>query len=255
MGGHQIQQSESVTKTRRAVDRIFSSQDNRACLKRTAPKWVGVFSKYDETNSFFKDYYSSIGDKEACRTSCFLMKTKKERHTYERPEGAITLLQNEPYRLSEHLKNLKKQQDIIRFESTLPIRRVKDAYTNKLSAQIGIGSQIPTSGAALRRVHNGESWALNNTDRQLHIDGVPEMSRIMQGEYYMELSTRPHVPKKTNYIAINKARLRAISASSAQGRVSSVPSLLKEPNSKLVSKQGAKNTKNETKSATAEVPE
>ncbi|KAG5490509.1 hypothetical protein JKF63_00629 [Porcisia hertigi] len=146
--------------------------------------------------------------------SCFLLGVQKARHAHgiEAMPADSALTRYEANKAQ--WKAYHHQQAILRYERTLPRRRVVDPYVHLTGAQVSVSLAVPNAYTADRLVErNGGRWILDNSHRQQLYKGAPVMTRIMQGEFYHQGAERraAGVPRY-DLLAKNRRDVRVTSA-------------------------------------------
>ncbi|CAG9577776.1 conserved hypothetical protein [Leishmania major strain Friedlin] len=130
-------------------------------------------------------------DMNGASRSCFLFEVQKAQHA----RGIDTSLADAALTPCEarkaQLRAYHHQQAVLRYERTIPRRRVVDPYVHLTGAQADVCLVAPNTYTADRLVErNGGRWVLDNPHRQQLYKGEPIMTRIMQGEFYSEGAAR-----------------------------------------------------------------
>ena len=154
--------------------------------------------------------------------SCFMVTAKKQFHGIAFPPDAKGVLQNNHPSAVEQQVEFQKAMSILRHEESMAKRRVMDGFLNLTGAQVDTHLTVPNQSYAesVLRSRGGNSWVLNNAHRQqITPAGVPVMTEIMRGEYYLP-QPKPR-REVTNHIVANK---RNVTSASYVSKMLPVPS-------------------------------
>ncbi|KAH9598788.1 hypothetical protein LSM04_001509 [Trypanosoma melophagium] len=153
-------------------------------------------------------------------SSCYSMKRMIARHAWKLNEGAKEKLQglgphnsisgvNAPLKQKERKAAIAREEAIIRYELSIPRRRVVGHFTQLTEAQGDLAKNVPTTSAADMLVARYKGrWVLQNPYRQQLLRGEPVMTRIMQGEFYCP---QPRKSKTRNFCQANKRHVHVAS--------------------------------------------
>ncbi|ORC90102.1 uncharacterized protein TM35_000091520 [Trypanosoma theileri] len=151
-------------------------------------------------------------------SSCYSMRRMIARHAWESHEGAKEKLQglgpnnsssNTQLKKRERKAAIAREEAIIRYELSIPRRRVVGHLSQLTEAQGDLVRNIPTTQAADKLVARyGGRWVLQNPHRQQLLHGEPVMTRIMHGEFYCPQQKKVKTP---NFCQANKRHVRIAS--------------------------------------------
>ncbi|KAG8345602.1 hypothetical protein ERJ75_001433200 [Trypanosoma vivax] len=126
--------------------------------------------------------------KKEAAPSCFELRRQRTRHHYEIPAVEKQKLQGQPpdhILEREQLAARRRERAILRYELTIPRRRVLGHLSHPTQAQSDLSLSVPTQSAAETLVAQAQGrWILQNAHRQQLMHGEPMMTRIMRGEFY-----------------------------------------------------------------------
>ncbi|KAF5221452.1 hypothetical protein TcYC6_0108300 [Trypanosoma cruzi] len=145
--------------------------------------------------------------------SCYIMNRKIARHEWETNTKEKRRLQGGSPRSHEREKEqraaMDREQAILRYELSIPRRRVVDHLLHLTASQLDLCHTMPTAHTMDRLVEQKRGrWVLQNPYRQLLLRGEPVMTRIMRGEFY---ATQRNETKATNFPQANKRHVRIAS--------------------------------------------
>lgn len=153
-------------------------------------------------------------DEEAAARSCFVLTLDKMHHRRRISPGPPPVMT--PYEAAkEQRRAYHRQQATLRYESTIPRRRVLDPYLHLTGAQADISLSVPNTYTADRLVQReGGRWVLDNPHRQQLWRREPVMTQIMRGDFYGEGASRrcPGAHPTSNIVQKNKRDVRVASA-------------------------------------------
>ncbi|EKF33104.1 hypothetical protein MOQ_003035 [Trypanosoma cruzi marinkellei] len=145
--------------------------------------------------------------------SCYIMNRKIARHEWETNTTEKRRLQgdspNSHQREKEQRAAMDREQAILRYELSIPRRRVVDHFLHLTAPQLDLCHTMPTAYTMDRLVEQKRGhWVLQNPYRQLLLRGEPVMTRIMRGEFY---EPERNETKAKNFSQANKRHVRIAS--------------------------------------------
>ncbi|AAZ10551.1 uncharacterized protein TEOVI_000793500 [Trypanosoma equiperdum] len=166
-----------------------------------------------EMGVFPKGHFGDVEiEEENPQRSCHALAQRRARHEWKTDEEAKRRLQigrGEVCNKRELRAAARREAAILRYEMTLPRRRVVGHLSHLMPAQADASLAVPTEGAADALVEKGcGRWVLHNSYRQQLLHGEPVMTRIMRGEFY---ETKPPPQRKKKVWAAGKRHVRMTS--------------------------------------------
>ncbi|RNF09135.1 uncharacterized protein TraAM80_02394 [Trypanosoma rangeli] len=121
--------------------------------------------------------------------SCYSMNRKIARHEWATSRAEKGKLQGGPLNphksARERRAAIEHEEAILRYELSIPRRRVAGHLLHLTAAQLSTSQPMPRARTMDRLVeHRKGCWVLHNPYRQQLLRGEPVMTRIMHGEFY-----------------------------------------------------------------------
>ncbi|RNF09771.1 uncharacterized protein Tco025E_06937 [Trypanosoma conorhini] len=146
--------------------------------------------------------------------SCYSLKRRIARHEWATSRTERGKLQggslNPQKSAREQRAAIDHEQAILRYELSIPRRRVAGHLLHLTAAQLDLSQSMPGAHTMDRLVERKKGcWVLQNPYRQQLLRGEPVMTRIMHGEFYEPQRSERRV---TNFPQANKRHVWAASS-------------------------------------------